>query len=72
MINGGQFSSSLRNSLLTEVAKTAILLENNLLTPYRDLSPFNNFWEGKEKYFIFSEQSGQKEHHHIPGQLKPG
>ena len=38
MLNGGKFSSFLRNSIWAKAANTVTLLENNILTPMRDLS----------------------------------
>ena len=43
MLNIGKFSSFLRNSLRDEATNTVTLLENNLLTHYRDLSPVQHF-----------------------------
>ena len=53
MINGRKFSSSLRNSAWVKADNTGTLLENNLVTPNRDLSPFQQFF-GKEKRNILS------------------
>ena len=50
MLNGRNFSSFLRNKLWTEAASTTNLLENKLLTPTRDLSPFQHHLGRKEKY----------------------
>ena len=38
------FSSFLRNGIWAEASNTATLLENNLLTPNRDLSQFQHFF----------------------------
>ena len=49
MLNGGKFTVYLQNGLWAKAANTAILLENNLVTPNRTLSPFQHFLgrEGK-------------------------
>ena len=48
MLNGGKFTAYLQSGLWAEVANTATTLENNLITPNRTLSPFQQFF-GKEK-----------------------
>ena len=50
MLNHGKFTAYLQSSLWAEDANTAMLLENNLITANRALSPLQQFfWEGKEK-----------------------
>ena len=48
MLNGGKFTTYLWSGLWAEAANTAMLLENNLITPNRTLSPFQHFF-GKGK-----------------------
>ena len=43
MLNGGKFSLFLRNGLWAGAMNTANLLENNLVTTKRQLSPFQQF-----------------------------
>ena len=47
MLNGGKFTNYQRSGLWAEAANTAMLLKNNLITPNRTLSPFQQFF-GKE------------------------
>ena len=49
MLNGEKFSSFLKNGLWTKAANTATLLDNNLLTKMRDLSPFQQFLGGERE-----------------------
>ena len=51
LINGGKFSSFLRNGLCAETNNTAMLLNNNLVTKSRDLSFFNIFFENRKEIF---------------------
>ena len=51
MLNGGKFTAYLQSGLWTEAANTATLLENNLVTPNRTLSPFDNFLGRESKMF---------------------
>ena len=53
MVNSGKFSTFLRNGLWAKAAITAILLENNLISPNRELSPFQHLL-GKGKGIILS------------------
>ena len=53
MLNGRKFSAFLRNSLWVKATNTATLHENNLVTPNKDLSPFQQYF-GKEKRSILS------------------
>ena len=43
MLNGGKFTTYLQNGLWAEAVNTVMLLKNNLLTPHRHLSPFQQF-----------------------------
>ena len=49
MDKGGKFSSFFRNGLWAEAANTATLLENNLVTPNRDASPFQQFLGNRKR-----------------------
>ena len=53
MLNGGKFNAYLWNGLWAKASNTAMLLENNLLTPTRNLSSFQQFF-GEEKRIILS------------------
>ena len=53
MLNGGKVSFFLRYRLWTEAANTKTLLENNLVTTIRQLSPFQQF-HGNRKYSILT------------------
>ena len=53
ILNGGKFTTYLQSSLWAEAANTAMLIENNLITPNRTLSPFQLFF-GKEKKSVLS------------------
>ena len=48
MLNGGKFTTYLQSGLWAEAANTATFLKNQLITPNRNLSPFQQFF-GKEK-----------------------
>ena len=65
MLDSQNVFAFLRNSLWAEAANTATLLENELLTSKRDLSPFEHFWEGKENHSILGAKIQQNVHHHI-------
>ena len=53
MLNSGKLNSFLHNSLWVEAANTATLLENNLLTLSRTLSPFQQcFGKGKRSILL--------------------
>ena len=56
MLNSGKFTAFLRNNLWAEATSTATLLDNYLVTPNRDLSPFQHFWEGKDKHSVFDSK----------------
>ena len=47
MLNGGKFSSFLRNGLWAEAANIVTLLKNKPLAFMRDLSPFQQFFESE-------------------------
>ena len=49
MLNSGKFTAFLQSGLCAEAANTATLLENNLITPIRTLSPFQQFFEKEKK-----------------------
>ena len=53
MLNCRKFNTYLSNGLLAKAANTTMLLKNNLLTPNRNLSPFQKFF-GKGKRSILS------------------
>ncbi len=44
MLNGGTFSSSLQNQLLTEAAQTATVLQNSLVSRQGGMSPYHQFF----------------------------
>ena len=48
MLNGEKFNAYLQNGLWAKAANTIMLLENNLLTLNRNLSPFQQFL-GRER-----------------------
>ena len=48
MLKHGKFSAFLRNGLWVEANNIATLLENDLITPNGDLSPFQQFF-GRER-----------------------
>ena len=47
-LNGRKFTDFLQNSLWAKATNTATLLENNLVTPHRDSSPFHYFLEREQ------------------------
>ena len=51
MLNGGKFTAYLWRGLWAEVANTATILENNLIYPTRNLSPFQQFLGRERKMF---------------------
>ena len=60
MFNGSKFNAYLQNSLLAKAANTAMLLENNLLTPNRTLSPFQQlFRKGKRRILTLMQKFGE-------------
>ena len=68
MLNSGKFTIYLQSSLRMEAANTAMLLNNNLITPNRTLSPSPHFWEGKEKWPNLNAKIWLKEHCHLQEQ----
>ena len=53
MLSSGKFTAYLQNSLWVEAANTATILENNLITPTRTLSPFQQFFgKGKQNVLL--------------------
>ena len=60
MLNGGKFTPYLRSSLWTEVANTAMFLENHLTTPNRSLNPFQQFFgKGKSNVLTSTQKFGE-------------
>ena len=53
MLCRGKFSAFPRNGLWAEAANTATLLENNLVTPNKNLSLFKQFLGRKKKHSVF-------------------
>ena len=54
MLNNRKFSVFLRNDFWAKAAKATTLFENDLITPNRDLSPFQCFlgeWKAKHPVF---------------------
>ena len=56
MLNGGKFTAFLPSNLWAEPANTATLLENNLFTPNRTLSSFQQFYGKGKKHVLTSVQ----------------
>ena len=52
MLNGGKFNAYLQNGLWAEAASTATLLKNNLITPNRNLSPFQQFLGSRKRSIL--------------------
>ena len=63
----------LRNGLSAAMAKTVMLLENNLLTPSWNLSPFQ-FWKRKWRLLTLVQDFGCNNSHHakLANQGTPG
>ena len=60
MVNSEKFSAILRSSLWTEAANTATLLENNLFTPSKDSSAFQqSFGKGKRNILSLVQKFGE-------------
>ena len=60
MLNGGKFNAYLLNGLWAEAANTATTLKNNLITPNRTLSPFQQFFEkGKKNVLTAMQKFGE-------------
>ena len=49
MLNGEKFTGFLRNSLWADASNTAILLEYNLVTPNKGLSPYQQLFEREKE-----------------------
>ena len=60
MLNGGKFSSILRDSLWAETANMATLFENNIFSPTRDLSPFQQIFRNRKRSILPSVQKFSK------------
>ena len=56
MLNGGKFTTYLQSGLWAEATNTAMLLENNMITPNRTLSPFQQFFGRGKKNDLTSMQ----------------
>ena len=60
MLNGRKFNAYLQNSIWTKAANIAMLLENNLITPNRTLSPFPQFFgKGKRSTLSLMQKFGE-------------
>ena len=60
MLNGGKFTMYLQSHLWAEAANAATLLENNLITPNRTLSPFQQFFgKGKQSVLATMQKFGE-------------
>ena len=59
-INGGKFITYLGSGLWAEVANTAMILKNHLITPNRPLSPFQHFFvKGKTNVLASMQKFGE-------------
>ena len=56
MLNGGKFNAFLQNGLWAKAANTAMLFENNLLTPNKNLGPFEQFFGKGKRSILFPMQ----------------
>ena len=56
MLNGRKFTAYLHNDLWAKAANTTTLLENNFLTPNKNLSPFQHFFGKGERSILSSMQ----------------
>ena len=60
MLNGKTFTTFLWSSPWAEAANTAMLLENNLITPKKTLSPFQQFFgKGKRNILTLMQKFGK-------------
>ena len=60
MLNGGKFTAYLQSCLWAEAVNTATLLENNLVTQNRTLSPFQQFFgKGKKNVLTSMQKFGE-------------
>ena len=67
MLNGGKFTTFLKNGLSPKAANTTMLLKNNLITPNRNVRAFQQFLEGKEKHPVFGTNIWWNMYHHLQG-----
>ena len=67
MLKDRKFNAFLQNALRAEAANTAMLLKNNLLTPNRTLSPFNNFLEREVTTQQDNSHCAELANHGTPG-----
>ena len=56
MLNGGKLTIHVQSGLWAEAANTAMILENNPVTPNRTLSPFQQFFGKGKKSVLTSMQ----------------
>ena len=56
MLNGGKFNAHHQNGLWAKTANTAMHLDNNLITPHINLSPFQQFFEKGKRSILSSMQ----------------
>ena len=56
MLNGRKFSSFRQKGSLAKANSTAVILKNNLITPNRDLTPFQQFLEKEKRSILASVQ----------------
>ena len=60
MLNGGKFTTYLQNGLWAKAANIATLLKNNLITPNRTISPFQQFFgKGKKSILTLMQKFGE-------------
>ena len=72
MLNHGKFTTYLQSGLWAEAVNTAMLLENNLITPTRTLSPFQQFFGRERKCPSFNVKVWWDVHHYLQGQHSLG
>ena len=67
LLNNGKFSTFLRSGSWARAVNTANLLENNLFTPNRDFSPFQQFFgKGPRNILSLVQKISWNAYHHIP------
>ena len=60
MLNGGKFTAYLQIGLWAEASNTAMILKNNLITPTRTLSSFQQFFgKGKQNILASMQKFGE-------------
>ena len=60
MLNSGKFTAYLQSGLWAEVVNTAMILENNLITPTRTKKPFQQFFgKGKQNVLVSMQKFGE-------------